>query len=668
MRTLFLSILLAAHAALAWPQHSNEALNPSLTFGEPSDEELSFRTYQPDTTANAVCLLNLGRTCFAYNDRFQLITERKVRLKILNSQGTSHADVAVPYYCPEDELKEPDRIDEVKGCSYNLENGKRTVTPLAKEHMSDERINKYFRVLKFSLPSVKAGTVSEYQYTLHSEYAHLIDTWYMQMDIPVVFGQYDIAIPYMLAFDIEIRRKEYFDIKQKETNMRAAWYAGGAGYADMASVTCQQYIFTSHNLPAIKEQEPFCWCPDTYKAQIIFNMRGQYGANDELRSRSATWADIDKRLLNVENYDFGQLLTLPNPLREATKQAFASSMNLQQRIVSAFQVLRKHVAWDGTYGLYGSSFAKVLKRGTGNNAELNFILISILKDYGLNAYPAALTLRNVGILPPSFPALDKLNTFVVAVQDKENGRFVFVDSSMPFPAPSVLPLNLAVTRARLLSASIPEEKKWVNLLEQSPNVTFVQIDASMHDGNITGKRTTTFAGQEAIAYLELLNKANSGHEPEQQAATIAHKKVHRTPDDFTQIKEEADFSMKTEQVGERLYVNPMVFPHLTENPFLQSNRTLPIEFPYPYKYTVSCTLRLPNGYAVEEVPKPQLLRTDNQQFACRYMIEHKENTVTMTYMFDLKGYQFPAEDYKQLQDIWTKVIEKNNELLVLKKL
>ena len=93
-----------------------------------------------------------------------------------------------------------------------------------------------------------------------------------------------------------------------------------------------------------------------------------------------------------------------------------------------------------------------------------------------------------------------------------------------------------------------------------------------------------------------------------------------------------------------------------------------IEFPYPYKYTVSCTLRLPNGYAVEEVPKPQLLRTDNQQFACRYMIEHKENTVTMTYMFDLKGYQFPAEDYKQLQDIWTKVIEKNNELLVLKKL
>ena len=34
----------------------------------------------------------------------------------------------------------------------------------------------------------------------------------------------------------------------------------------------------------------------------------------------------------------------------------------------------------------------------------------------------------------------------------------------------------------------------------------------------------------------------------------------------------------------------------------------------------------------------------------------------------LKGYIFLSEQYKQLQELWTKVIEKNNALIVLKKI
>ncbi len=666
-RLFFIAIFI--HATYMFAQDADVTLKPSLKFGKPSDKELLLKVYQPDSTANAICLLNEGKTYFTYNNHFQLVTERTVRLKILKTQGTSYADVAIPYYYPEDETKERDRIENIEGYSYNMENGKRIETPLAKEHMSDERIDRYYRVLKFSLPSVKAGSVIEYRYTYHSDYIHLIDTWMMQMDIPVVYGKYEITIPYMFVFDMETRRKEYIDIKQKETNMRAARYAGGAGYADIASVPCQQYIFTSQNLPAIKEKEPFCWCPDDYKAQIIFNLKGTYDSNDKLVSRSDTWEDIDKHLLNVENYDFGQLLTFPNPLREEAKQAFSSDMNLQKRIITAFHVLRKNLAWDGTYRLYGKDFAKVLKEGSGSNSELNFILLSILKDYGLEAYPVVLNLRHGGMLPPTFPTLDKLDTFIVAVYDRENDKYFFLDSSMPYPSLNVLPLDLSVTRARILSPKMAENKKWVNLLEQSSNVVFIQSNATVEEGTIIGKRTVTLAGQKATEYRRKQEEKNNENGNDNSGTiAITNKKIHQTPDNFTQIKEETDFTIKISQTSQLLYINPMLFTHLTQNPFIQNERTLPIEFPYPYTFTISNSLKLPQGYEVEEMPKSQLLRTEDSQFVCKYLIERKGDTILLNYIFNLKSYQFPSEQYKQIQEIWTKIIKKNKELLVLKKL
>ena len=66
-----------------------------------------------------------GKSGFTYNDKFELYTEHWVRIKILKPQGVSQADVAIPYYVPSDRDKEKDRISDLDGCSYNLENGKR---------------------------------------------------------------------------------------------------------------------------------------------------------------------------------------------------------------------------------------------------------------------------------------------------------------------------------------------------------------------------------------------------------------------------------------------------------------------------------------------------------------------------------------------------------------
>ena len=52
---------------------------------------------------------------------------------------------------------------------------------------------------------------------------------------------------------------------------------------------------------------------------------------------------------------------------------------------------------------------------------------------------------------------------------------------MDVPALNVLPIELSVTKARILSADIPENKKWVNLQEIPTNQIFMKISANAQE-------------------------------------------------------------------------------------------------------------------------------------------------------------------------------------------
>ena len=117
-------------------------------------------SFAPDTTATAIYLFRKGESSFAYKDGFQLVTEHWVRIKVLKPQGVSYADITVPYYSPSDKDKGQERASEINGCSYNMENGQCVETPLKRDLISDERVNQHIRLLKFSIPAVKEGTLS----------------------------------------------------------------------------------------------------------------------------------------------------------------------------------------------------------------------------------------------------------------------------------------------------------------------------------------------------------------------------------------------------------------------------------------------------------------------------------------------------------------------------
>lgn len=679
MRKLF--ILCAFLLQFLSPVHSQQAttatIEPNLKYGKPSKEELSLTSYAPDTTATAIYLFHQGQSDFVYHDGFQLTTEHWVRIKILKPQGVSYADVSVPYYSPTDRDEGQERASDIEGCSYNMENGKCIKTSMKRESISFERINNLYKMLKFSLPAVKEGTVIEYHYKLYSDYFSHIDNWMMQEELPMLYNQYKITIPHVFIYNIELRGKDYIQVKQRDSSIHATEREGGSvgGVSKDFTVSAQETTFTSRNLPAIRQDEPYCWCPEDYKVQVSFDLQGTQFTPNEYKPYSQKWEDVDNQLLKPENTQFGKYLSFTNPFRPETKQAYNSEMSFEEKIICAFQILKKKMAWNGRYQLYSKELEKVIPKGNGSNADLNFILISILKDFGLEAYPVVLSRRSSGMLPYNFPSLQKLNTFIVAVYDINKQKYVFLDGSMDVPALNILPLELSVNKARILSPKVKEEKKWVNVMALADNKSFMKIEARMEGNQVKGHRSTILYGQEAVEY-----QANEKHKqdsivsaPESNASqknklTVTNLKVKKQENDWALIEEEFDFVLQTDQTDSHLYINPMLFPQLKSNPFIQTERVLPIEFPYPYKFTMLTTLTLPEGYEVEETPQPQVIRTQGDGLQCKYMIQRQGNTISLNYIFYLKEPIFLTEQYKQLQELWTKAIEKNNALIVLKKL
>ena len=55
--------------------------------------------YEPDSSATAVILCKLTDVSYKWGiESFRLVSEYKVKIKVLKPEGTSYADVTIPYY------------------------------------------------------------------------------------------------------------------------------------------------------------------------------------------------------------------------------------------------------------------------------------------------------------------------------------------------------------------------------------------------------------------------------------------------------------------------------------------------------------------------------------------------------------------------------------------
>lgn len=666
-KTTFLQVVAIAFFSFLF-YTASYAQELSTKFGKVTNDEVSMSAYAKDSTANAVVLYKKGKTYYDYlNDDFKIYYTVEEKIKILKSDGTSFANISIPYY-ENSRNTSKESVTDIDAYSYNMEGGKVVKTKMKKEYVFKERFNDKYMQIKFTIPAVKAGTVIEYKYKITSDFYYELKDWEMQQEIPVVYNEYNISIPEYFKFNLEMRGSENILTKDESTPVTFTVRSSDSQQVDMVHATARDLTFIGKDLSAMKD-DSYIWCADDYKSKINFELLGLDFPGSIYHSFTSTWEKIDELLL--EDEDFGSLLKLRNPFKEEMNALPLSEMTTDQKIATIFRFLKQKISWNENYNLYGKNISKAVKSGSGSNADINFILMSMLREAGIKSVPVVMSCRNRGILPYTHPSIQKLNTFVVGIQNTDSTK-VFLDGSVSNGYINVLPPVLMVDRARIVTSEKNEEK-WCSLSHAGEGQVRSLVSATIaEDGTIKGERTTVYAGQYAATFRAKFKAAKdsanfiSSMETEDAFKVLDYQQQGK--EEFgPQIKEKITFTKQASVSDDHIYVNPMVFQHISKNPYMQENRKLPIEMSYPYTLKASNSLKIPEGYEVEELPKQVLISLEDGGGTCKYMVNVIEGTILMTYLFNMERTLFAPNEYPNLKTFWGTLADKNNEMIVLKK-
>ncbi|MBP7984999.1 MAG: DUF3857 domain-containing protein [Bacteroidaceae bacterium] len=659
-----LSLLFTSVMLLIFCMSANaQTTKPNLKFGSPTTDELKMSSYPADANASAVILYKTTDVSYeVFSGNFKLISDVRVKIKVLKPEGKDEANVEIPYVYDQINIDARESVNGLKATAYNLENDKVVKTNMTKDMIFTERIDKRNMLLKFTVPQVKVGTVIEYKYRLESSLYYTIDDWYAQTTIPTLYAEYHLVIPEYFKFNIE---ETGMSPLKKTTNTTPLTFFIGA---DNLKSTGNDYDFIGTELPAVKDDD-FVWHSEDYCSRIVAELSRIEIPGQMYHNYTSDWTDIDKML--ISDSEFGGRLHKSNPYKDKMAAAgIAKIENIADKVAATYMLLKKNLRWDGMYRFWGASMKDVLKAGTGNNADLNFILINMLEDVGVKAVPIVMRSRDAGRLPLTHPTIKSLNTFVVGAYINDT-TMVYIDSSVDDGFLNVLPSKLLVDRARIISK---DNCSWVNLQTvASSKINMIvngKIDAS---GLITGTISTSYRDNAAAKFRLDYRQAKDSvtfynQEAEKLGIDILKWQTSGVKDFSPAVTTSVSFTKKCDSSADHIYVNPLITPPIKENPFSAVERNLPVEFSSPQMVNVSVSLSIPDGYTVEGLNNGVKINTPDNSMMFKYIVLAENNVISLQCRLNVNELFYSADKYPMIKDEYAKICEKCKDVIVLKKL
>ena len=205
-------------------------------------------------------------------------------------------------------------------------------------------------------------------------------------------------------------------------------------------------------------------------------------------------------------------------------------------------------------------------------------------------------------------------------------------------------------------------------------VTNMTVDLKS-DGSAEGEIKNQFANHSALEFREknLSTNIDSYLEKlENKSNDIEISDYVRENDlDFSKpIKEKFAFkdTKDIEVINDKIYISPMLCFSEKENPFKQELREYPVDFGYPKQERYSININIPEGFIVESMPQAINIGTAENIGKFKYMIANTGNNIQIAITKDINVAIVQADLYSVLKDFYEKIVDKQNEKIVLKKI
>ncbi|MBL7744688.1 MAG: DUF3857 domain-containing protein [Chitinophagaceae bacterium] len=640
-------------------------------FGKVTPDDFKQTVYSIDSNASAVIIADIGSTEMEGNTKgsFSLLFKNYRRAHILNKNGYEIGDVTIPIYT---DGNAEESLDNLKAVTYNLENGKVVETKLeVKSAVYKDRINKNLVIKKFTFPNIKEGSIIEYQYTLKSDFIFNLQPWEFQGKYPRLWSEYNVSIPEFYYYVTLTQGYLSYHIRDQKSRSGKFSISDNRGTSATAhenvDANITDYRWVIKDIPALKE-ESFTSTLSNHIARLEFQL-AELRYPFVPRNIMGTWSKVCEDLLKDE--DFGYSLSRDNPwLNDVMDAATKGAKDNVQKAKNIFTYVRDNMTCTNHNRKYlEQPLRNVLKDRNGNEAEINLLLVAMLRKAGLQADPVMLSTRSHGYTYPMYPLMDRFNYVIAQLQ--MDGRTYYLDASEPRMGFGRLDYDCYNGHARVINSdATPIELLADSLLERSVTSVFIISNE---------KKELEGSLQHSAGYFESYRLRNKVKEKGKEQLISDIKKDFNADveigdmaidsldkyDDPIQLKYSFGLKRENEDI---IYINPMFGEGYKENPFKSAERFYPVEMPYTIDETYLLQLAVPEGYVTDEIPRQLVVKlNENDDGMFEYRISESGGTISMRSRLRIRRAYFQSDEYEMLREFFNLVVKKHNEQIVFKK-
>jgi Domain of Unknown Function with PDB structure (DUF3857) len=638
-----------------------------VTFGTVTADDFTLpKSDVVDSNSNAVIIASVGSVQFVGNkyNGVSWIFTKKVRIKILDKKAF---DAGTVYFSLSGLGNRKDQLDSLHATTYNLENGVVKESELKSQDVYNEKMNSWRNQVRFSMPDIKVGSIIEYSFSIISSRVASIPTWYFQNRYyPELYSKFEIGIP-------DIMR--YLTIKYGADSLNTISPSDSYNTLHMgtinASTTFHHHGWFMKDVPAFKE-ENFLVNPDDYLDKLDFEFAQFYNGED-INSIPTTWKDAGADL-NKDDY-FGIKINADNTsnLSNIVSRVCADNDNDLNAAKKIYAYVRDNFTSenDDDIGVWDDLY-DINKAKKGSAAELNMLLIGLLRQKGLYADPLILATRSYSHISQDFPVLDNCNYVLCLL--RINSDTLLLDASDPNMGFGKIPLDCYNGLSEIIDKQYTDPLYlYPNQINDPETTTVLLVDNANGPGesgsleNVAGYYHSadlrpSLKTKDAID--ELFKKISNGYDANVQ---LSNFKIDSIDSIDYPLKISYDLNFKSGFDDDVIYFNPVLNKMYKENPFDMEDRKYPVEFSYPINKTYDLTMDIPNGYTVDELPKSVAVQLNSGEGQFIYQITKDAYTVQLHMQLWMFRATFPPDDYKSLREFFTMVVNKQNEQVVFKK-
>jgi len=608
----------------------------------------------------AVVLGEYGQRAFAFlpdGDVFMSYTSMQ-RIYILNDAGLNYANFKIRYHNKKKYTKE---LRKLKAYVHTLHNGEVVTQKIDPEHFQETKEGKGIREVKIAIPGVKVGSIIELSYNLYHPASFEIPTWYFQRKIPVLWSEYLVTLPDFLDYTPLYQGYEPFHIRKVHGVVQA-----GRQY--------KRYQWVVKDAPAVVP-EPYIGSIDKYTNYVLLQFKGTIDPiTGERNTVLSAWDDLAKMMLDKEEKEYAPFFT------QTTYGAKVDSTITEERekAIEICKQVKREFREDDYIGVFPNvSVKKCIAEKKGNNAAINLMLVGLLRQSGLEAYPVAVRLRSSGRINKVYPMVSQLDYLVTEVVLK-NGETLLMDAASRATPADVLPEYALNDWGWRVAYGQPH---WVTLqTEAEHHVQIVAQQQLNEEGVITSTNRLLFKDYAAYDVKEALSEGQEStsalHEEGEEHDYFTQElvdsvKIDGIDDPKAPLAISYDVKYTLEEgvgkIGKQLYILPLFEFSEDEVPFKNEKRKYPIELPYKLSKRYIGQIELPEGLKVEELPEPVQIVLPQGAGSFTFHVTEASGNLQVFSDYKLNQKIFPPQALPLLREFFSAMIKAHKTPIVLSK-